>query len=152
MIYAKPGSDLLRRPPFGELLLHKLPQLWSGLPPRCPISPSRQRGLIMSPERPIPSTAPIVPDLPPHRRPVTTQPASNQRIRFTRVLGGAHILWVPMFIWMASRLEQINQSPELAAWLSVLFATNMICMVIDAIDVARYIRGERVPHYTMAAA
>jgi hypothetical protein len=69
------------------------------------------------------------------------------RIGFTRVLGAAHIMWVPMFAWMATRLDLINADPSLAQWLQVLFVTNLVSMVIDTVDVTRFLRGERAPHY-----
>ena len=37
--------------------------------------------------------------------------------------------------------------PAYAGWLALLFATNMVSMVVDAIDAARFLRGERAPHY-----
>jgi hypothetical protein len=67
---------------------------------------------------------------------------------FTRILGSAHILWVPMFAWMATRLETIQADPMLASWLTVLLATNAVSLIIDAVDAARYFRGERTPHYS----
>jgi len=70
-----------------------------------------------------------------------------QSIGFTRILGSTHILWLPMFAWMATRIDTIAQDPALADWLALLFATNMISIVVDAIDATRFLRGERAPHY-----
>ena len=70
-----------------------------------------------------------------------------QRIGFTRILGSTHILWVPMFAWMATRLDTIMGEPGLANWLALLFATNMVSLVIDTIDAIRFLRGERSPYY-----
>ena len=70
-----------------------------------------------------------------------------QRIGFTRILGSTHILWLPMFAWMATRIEFISSEPNLARWLVLLLATNLTSGVADAIDAARYVRGERAPHY-----
>ena len=66
---------------------------------------------------------------------------------FVRALGTAHILWLPMFAWMATRIETIAQDPQLYAWLIVLQATNAVSFVVDAIDFTRYLRGERAPYY-----
>jgi hypothetical protein len=52
-----------------------------------------------------------------------------------------------MFAWMATRIDTIAQDPALADWLALLFATNMISIVVDAIDATRFLRGERAPHY-----
>jgi hypothetical protein len=70
-----------------------------------------------------------------------------QRIGFTRVLGSIHVLWVPMFAWMATRIDAIMSEPALANWLVLLFATNMISLVVDTIDTVRFLRGDRAPHY-----
>jgi hypothetical protein len=78
---------------------------------------------------------------------VMAQACVYQRIGFTRILGAAHILWLPMFAWFATRHDVIAQDPALAKWLLVLFATNLISLVVDTIDVTRFIRGERAPHY-----
>ncbi len=71
---------------------------------------------------------------------------------FTRILGTAHLLWIPMFAWMATRLDTIQADPALANWLAVLFATNLISFVVDMTDAVRFMRGERAPHYTWAVA
>ena len=70
-----------------------------------------------------------------------------QRIGFTRILGSTHILWVPMFAWMATRIDTIIDEPTLANWLVLLFATNMVSIVVDTIDAVRFLRGERAPYY-----
>jgi hypothetical protein len=78
---------------------------------------------------------------------VLAQTLIYQRIGFTRILGTTHILWAPMFAWMATRLETISTHPALANWLLLLFATNLVSAVIDTTDAIRFIRGERAPHY-----
>jgi hypothetical protein len=45
---------------------------------------------------------------------VAGQTLIYQRIGFTRFLGATHILWVPMFAWMATRLNTITNEPGLA--------------------------------------
>lgn len=78
---------------------------------------------------------------------VAIQTLIYQRIGFTRILGAVHILWVPMFLWMATRIETITSDPGLTNWLILLLATNLVSMVVDTTDVVRFIRGERAPHY-----
>jgi len=79
---------------------------------------------------------------------VAAQALVYQRIGFTRILGTAHTLWVPMFAWMATRPDQIAAEPAMAAWLAVLFATNGVSIIIDTLDAVRFLRGERAPHYS----
>ena len=78
---------------------------------------------------------------------VVIQALIHRRIGFTRVLGVGHILWVPMFAWMATRLDSITAQPDLYIWVLVLAATNALSFVVDCTDVIRFIRGERAPHY-----
>ncbi|MBO6510269.1 MAG: hypothetical protein JJ979_17625 [Roseibium sp.] len=82
---------------------------------------------------------------------VALQAVIYDRTGFTRILGSVHILWIPMFAWMATRLEAIQSDPSLAIWLTILLATNLTSLVIDAIDAVRYLRGERRPHYSWAS-
>lgn len=69
------------------------------------------------------------------------------RIGFTRLLGIVHITWIPMFGWMATRLDTIAMHSELQTWLTVLFFTNLLSLIIDANDLVRFAKGERAPHY-----
>lgn len=69
------------------------------------------------------------------------------RIGFTRVLGAGHLLWIPMFAWMATRIDSIAAHPQLETWLIVLAATNALSFLIDLTDVTRFAKGERAPHY-----
>jgi hypothetical protein len=78
---------------------------------------------------------------------VAGQTLIYQRIGFTRILGTTHILWLPMFAWMATRIDTIVGEPGLANWLVLLFVTNMISIVVDTTDAVRFLRGERAPHY-----
>lgn len=78
---------------------------------------------------------------------VATQTLIYQRIGFTRILGSTHALWIPMFAWMATRLDTIMSDPALADWLALLLVTNIVSLVVDTIDAVRFWRGERAPHY-----
>lgn len=79
---------------------------------------------------------------------VAAQTIIYQRGGFTRILGATHILWLPMFAWMATRIEIILATPALANWVLVLPITNAISMIVDATDAIRFLRGERTPHYS----
>lgn len=78
---------------------------------------------------------------------VVLQTLVYQRKGFIRVLGAVHIMWIPMFAWMATRIDTIAQDTGLAAWLVLLLVTNMVSFIIDTVDFTRYVRGERAPHY-----
>ncbi len=78
---------------------------------------------------------------------VVAQTLIYMRLGFTRVLGTTHLLWLPMFAWMAFRLDTIVVYPEMSRWLAVLLATNAVSLMVDATDAFRFVKGERDPHY-----
>ena len=83
---------------------------------------------------------------------VVVQALIYGRIGFTRILGTSHLLWIPMFAWIATRVDGIAADPALATWLVALAATNAACLIVDAVDAWRFYRGDRAPHYTWARA
>jgi len=62
---------------------------------------------------------------------------------FSRMLGFGHVLWVPLLWWLWTRLDQIPADDLFGLWVRALMLLNVISLVIDAIDVTRYIRGDR---------
>ena len=62
---------------------------------------------------------------------------------FTHLLGMGHVFWIPMIIWFWTRLDQIPSDDAFGVWIRVLIAVNMISLLIDAVDVVRYLAGDR---------
>lgn len=62
---------------------------------------------------------------------------------FTRLLGLGHIFWMPMLVWLWTRLDQIPADDAFGIWIRVLMTLNAISLVVDAIDIARYVAGDR---------
>ncbi len=62
---------------------------------------------------------------------------------FTRLLGLGHIFWVPLlyFLWM--RLNQNPADDFFGIWMRVLMLLNVVSLIIDTVDVGRYIAGDR---------
>jgi hypothetical protein len=58
-------------------------------------------------------------------------------------LGLGHIFWVPLlyFLWM--RLDQNPADDFFGIWMRVLMLLNAMSLIIDAVDVGRYIAGDR---------
>ena len=72
------------------------------------------------------------------------------RLGFVRMLGLGHILWIPMVLWLCTRLIQTPPlDSTLKYWLLIVIVMNTISLVFDAVDVVRYIKGERAPYYTL---
>lgn len=70
------------------------------------------------------------------------------RFGFVRLMGAAHVFWIPMLIWFAANIPDPVADPWLYRWVWSLLVMNTISLVVDALDVLRYLRGEREPHYT----
>ena len=68
------------------------------------------------------------------------------RVRgFVRLLGAGHILWFGLVPWLAYRLDGVPEEGWLGAWMVAVIAFNSVSLVIDVVDVIRYLRGEREP-------
>ena len=62
---------------------------------------------------------------------------------FTRLLGLGHILWFPLFYFLWTRLEQNPADNSFGVWLRVVMVLNALSLVIDVVNVVRYIAGNR---------
>ena len=65
------------------------------------------------------------------------------RFGFTRMVGLGHILWVPMLAFLVTRLGDIPSNDAFGIWIRAVIVLNGISLAIDAIDVIRYIAGDR---------
>jgi len=64
---------------------------------------------------------------------------------FTRLLGLGHVLWIPLVVYAWSLLGGPGDSGLYGYWLRALITVNTVSLVVDVIDVARYLRGDRRP-------
>ena len=69
--------------------------------------------------------------------------ALTARFGFTRILGLGHILWVPLLGFLATRLSVVPVGDPYGIWFRTVMALNAISLVIDLIDVYRYLGGDR---------
>ena len=67
----------------------------------------------------------------------------TSRFGFTRILGLGHIVWIPMLVFLFPALGEFSATDAVGLWIRVLFVINGISLVIDAVDVTRFIAGER---------
>ncbi len=64
---------------------------------------------------------------------------------YQRILGLAHVVfWTPLMIYLWARRSQWALSSLSGKWLAVVFVTDLTSLVIDYIDVVRYLMGERL--------
>lgn len=68
---------------------------------------------------------------------------------FVRLLGIAHILWAPLVVWLWMRLEMAPETGWLRVWMLSVIGCNTVSLLIDTVDVFRYVRGEREPTVTI---
>jgi hypothetical protein len=69
----------------------------------------------------------------------------DYKLGFVRLLGLGHSLWLIMLPWLYFRLEYLPQQELVRHWIVALIVINSISLVIDILDVFRYIRGDRQP-------
>jgi hypothetical protein len=62
---------------------------------------------------------------------------------FSRLVGLGHILWIPMIIFLWIRLDAIPTSDSYGVWIRILIGLNAASLLLDGIDVRRYICGDR---------
>jgi len=74
-----------------------------------------------------------------------TQSWIHAKLGFVRLLGIGHIFWIPLVIWLALRAGTIGLDSTFGIWLASLVLINTVSLVIDAIDVIRFLSGERSP-------
>ena len=65
---------------------------------------------------------------------------------FVRLLGLGHLVtWAPMLIWLVGRAGLPGISDEIDYWLVTVLAVDSVSLVIDFVDVVRYVLGDRAP-------
>ena len=63
---------------------------------------------------------------------------------YNRFLGLGHVVfWTPLMLYLYHRLSNVLGPRLFETWLRVLMATNGLSLVIDYVDVFRYLMGDR---------
>ena len=53
------------------------------------------------------------------------------------------IFWTPLVIYLARRLWKLEQASAFGVWVRVLVLTTGLSLLIDYVDVVRYLMGDR---------
>lgn len=62
---------------------------------------------------------------------------------YTRLLGLSHVIfWTPMLVWLAPRLKRYGTGNAYGLALHTVFITDAISLLIDYVDVIRWIVGD----------
>ncbi len=62
---------------------------------------------------------------------------------FSRLLGLGHIAWIPLVVFLGTRISEVPASDFYGMWLRVLLVANSLSLVIDLVEVVRYAAGDR---------
>ncbi len=65
---------------------------------------------------------------------------------FTHLLGAMHWTWIPLIVFLFTRLDLHPAEDIFGVWLRVLIALNIVSLILDVREVIRYVRGERKPY------
>ncbi len=68
--------------------------------------------------------------------------ALTARYGFRRILGAGHFLWYPLILYLLIRMDSIEDS-DMRVWLVTLIVLNTVSLIIDTVDVAKWLRGDR---------
>lgn len=69
----------------------------------------------------------------------------HRRMGWVRLLGVAHFPWLAVLPWLAIRLAANEPTGAFGAWLVTVLAVDGACLLLDVVDVGRYLAGERRP-------
>lgn len=65
------------------------------------------------------------------------------RFGFSRVVGLGHLAWLPLLAFLVGRLMDVPASTGLGLWLRSVIVLDAISLGLDAVDVLRFVRGDR---------
>ncbi len=74
---------------------------------------------------------------------MTLMPLLTHWTGFSRLLGLGHVAWVPLLLFLWTRLGSAPVDEPFGLWIRGVIALNAISLVIDASDVIRWLAGER---------
>jgi hypothetical protein len=77
----------------------------------------------------------------------TIMTALHAKLGYVRLLGIGHFVWIPMLIWLGFRLDNILEGTLFQDWILTLMAMNALSILLDIIDLIRYLRGDRAPRF-----
>ncbi len=65
------------------------------------------------------------------------------RFGFTRILGLGHVLWIPLILYLTTRLDVHAATSVHGIWIRVVILINSISLVFDTWNVIQYLGGKR---------
>jgi hypothetical protein len=77
----------------------------------------------------------------------TIMTALHAKLGYVRLIGIGHFVWIPMLLWLLFRLDHIPQGTIFYGWLLALMIMDTVSLLIDIVDVVRYLRGDRTARF-----
>lgn len=74
---------------------------------------------------------------------IATMSALFAMVGYVRLLGLSHVLWWTPLLIILWRQRPWPPAGAFGLWLRLLFATNLISLIVDYLDVGRYLLGAR---------
>jgi hypothetical protein len=62
---------------------------------------------------------------------------------FSRLLGLAHVYWIPLICFLWTRLEMFPSDTAYGAWIRIVIILNTGSVLLDTANVIRFCRGDR---------
>lgn len=69
--------------------------------------------------------------------------ALTARFGFSRILGLGHVAWLPLLGFLVSRATEVPATDAFGLWLRTVIVLDAISLVLDTVDVVRFLRGDR---------
>jgi hypothetical protein len=69
----------------------------------------------------------------------------HAKLGYVRLLGVGHFVWIPMLIWLVSILDHLPEGTFFRGWILTLIAMDTVSLLLDIVDLVRYLRGDRTP-------
>lgn len=74
---------------------------------------------------------------------MTLMTALTARFGFSRILGLGHVAWLPLLGFLVSRATEVPATDAFGLWLRAVIVLDAISLALDAVDVVRFLRGDR---------
>jgi len=71
----------------------------------------------------------------------------HAKLGYVRLLGVGHFVWIPMLIWLVYRLDHIPGGTFFRNWILTLIAMDTLSLLLDIVDLVRYLRGDHTPRF-----
>ncbi len=74
---------------------------------------------------------------------MTLMTALTARFGFSRILGLGHVAWLPLLAFLVGQGAEVPATTAFGLWLRTVIVIDAISLVLDAVDVVRFLGGDR---------